>query len=74
MDFHRERPIKHAAFGNGPHTCPGAILARRELKVFLEEWLKRIPDFAIQPGAEMPAHAGGVWGIENLPLYWPSEA
>jgi len=71
VDFHRTGN-RHLTFAAGPHRCIGSHLARRELKIAIEEWLKRIPDFAIKPGAEMPAHAGGVWGIENLPLYWPA--
>jgi cytochrome P450 len=70
VDFDRERPIKHAAFGNGPHTCPGAILARRELKVFLEEWLKRIPDFQIEPGSKPEFAIGMVNTVTRLPLVW----
>jgi cytochrome P450 len=70
VDFHRATN-RHLTFAAGPHRCIGSHLARRELKIALEEWLKRIPDFGIKPDAEMPAHAGGVWGIENLPLYWP---
>jgi cytochrome P450 len=70
VDFRRERPIKHAAFGNGPHTCPGAILARRELKVFLEEWLKRIPDFQIEPGQAPRFAVGMVNTVTVLPLVW----
>jgi cytochrome P450 len=74
VDFRRERPIKHAAFGNGPHTCPGAILARRELKVFLEEWLKRIPEFEIEPGAQPQFAVGMVNTVTSLPLVWPVAA
>ena len=70
VDFHRERPIRHAAFGNGPHTCPGAVLARRELKVFLEEWLTRIPDFQIEPGREPQFAVGMVNTVTVLPLVW----
>ena len=66
-----ERPVnRHLTFAAGPHRCIGSHLARRELKIAFEEWLKRIPDFSIKPASEMPAHAGGVWGIENLPLTW----
>jgi cytochrome P450 len=71
VDFHRERPIPHAAFGNGVHTCPGAVLARREIKVFLEEWLARIPDFAIKPGTTPVVEAGNVSGVVELQLSWP---
>jgi cytochrome P450 len=70
VDFHRERPIRHAAFGNGPHTCPGAVLARRELKVFLEEWLPRIPDFQVEPGREPHFAVGMVNTVTVLPLVW----
>ena len=70
VDFSRERPIRHAAFGNGPHTCPGAVLARRELKVFLEEWLPRIPDFQVEPGREPQFAVGMVNTVAVLPLVW----
>jgi cytochrome P450 len=70
IDFRRTNK-RHLTFLVGPHRCIGSHLARRELRIAIEEWLKRIPDFSIKPGAEMPAHAGGVWGIENLPLEWP---
>jgi cytochrome P450 len=72
VNFDRERPIKHAAFGNGPHTCPGAILARRELKVFIEEWLPRIPDFSIAPGHKPEYAVGMVNTVTALPLVWPT--
>lgn len=71
VEFHRERPIPHAAFGNGVHTCPGAVLARREIKVFLEEWFKRIPDFEIRPGTTPIVEAGNVSGVVELQLSWP---
>jgi len=71
VDFRRPQN-RHLTFAAGPHRCIGSHLARRELKIALEEWLKRIPDFAIEPGAPTPAHATGVWGIDNLPLYWPA--
>ena len=70
VDFARPAPIHHAIFGNGPHTCPGAILARRELKVFLEEWLKRIPDFSVEPGQQPQFAVGLVNSVTVLPLVW----
>lgn len=48
IDFHRG-VSKHNTFGNGPHACVGATLARAEIRIFLEEWLKRIPHFGLQP-------------------------
>jgi len=72
VDFTRSAN-RHLTFAAGPHRCIGSHLARREIKIAIEEWLKRIPSFAIREGAVMPAHAGGVWGIENLPLVWPAK-
>jgi len=70
VDFERKRP-EHAAFGNGPHACPGAVLARRELKVFLEEWLSRIPEFEIKAGTKPLLATGMVNGVLKLELSWP---
>lgn len=74
VDFDRPTPIRHAAFGNGPHICPGGILARRELKVFLQEWLARIPDFAIKPGTTPKIVTGMVNAVQELHLVWEPKA
>lgn len=70
VDFERKGGV-HAAFGNGPHACPGAILARRELRIFLREWLSRIPDFRIKPGTRPVLATGMVNGVLKLELVWP---
>ena len=71
VDFHRKpSSIKHAAFGAGPHVCPGNVLARRELIVFLEEWLPAIPDFEIDPERPPVFAAGSVNGVDKLYLTW----
>lgn len=64
------KPVIHAAFGNGPHRCPGSFLARTEIKVFLQEWLKRIPDFRVTPGEQPRTASGAVNGVLHLPLVW----
>jgi cytochrome P450 len=69
VDFSRPTPI-HSTFGNGVHRCPGSLLARTELKIFLEEWLKRIPDFRIKPGATAGVRAGVNATMHLLPLVW----
>ena len=58
------------SFGRGAHKCPGANLARSELRIFLEEWLKRIPDFEIAPGESSPTAGGNVVTVRSLPLVW----
>lgn len=70
VNFERPAPIPHAAFGNGPHRCPGSILARREIKVWLEEWLPRIPEFGLKPGTKPVQDAGMVNSVSELWLSW----
>lgn len=62
---------KHISFGRGPHQCIGSFLARTEIRVFLNEWLKRIPHFALKDGAEVLMSPGKGNRITNLPLVWP---
>lgn len=69
IDFHRGRII-HSTFGAGPHRCPGSFLARTELKVYLEEWLSRIPDFQVKPGHKPVFESGLVNCLHRLPLSW----
>lgn len=73
-DFERKNAGEHASFGNGPHRCAGAMLARKEFTVFLEEWFKRIPDFSLKPGARPTFKYGMVNCITSLPLVWPVDA
>jgi len=70
VDFSRPAPIPHATFGNGPHRCPGSILAKRELLLWLEEWLKRIPEFRVKPGTVPQQDAGMVNNVSELWLSW----
>jgi cytochrome P450 len=70
VDFTRPGAHNHAAFGRGIHSCPGHVLARRELKIFLEEWLSRIPDFALAPGSTPLFSTGFVTSLGELRLVW----
>ena len=47
-------------------------LARAEMHVFLEEWLKAIPDFRLDPENPPISHSGLVNGMTTLPLVWDS--
>ena len=62
---------RHFTLAGGVHLCLGAHLARRELRVLLEEWFQRIPEpFGVKAGADTTA-APGLLSIRNLPLVWP---
>jgi len=41
---------RHWGYGGGPHRCLGSHLARLELTLIINEWLKRVPDFDLAPG------------------------
>jgi cytochrome P450 len=69
IDLTRE-DNRHTAFAYGPHRCLGSHLARREIVVGLEEWLKRIPTFRIKEGTAPITYGGHVFGIEKLILDW----
>ena len=69
IDFDRPRKTI-LAFTVGVHSCMGAHLARLEVKIALEEWLKRVPDFSVKPGTKIEYRPGGVVGPEFLPLVW----
>lgn len=69
VDFQR-RGGQHVTFGKGPHFCLGAYLARVEVRITLEEWLRRIPEFELEPGARLQWRGGLVGAVEKLPLVW----
>lgn len=67
FDIEREK-IKHLAFTRGTHHCLGAILARLEIKVFLEELLSAFEHLELAQGAVRRS----TWlmrGFEQLPLH-----
>lgn len=63
----------HVAFSTGPHTCVGNFLARAEMRVLTEEWIRRIPRFRIKPGTEPRWRMGGVMALSNVHLEWPTD-
>jgi cytochrome P450 len=59
---------RHAAFGLGRHRCLGSNLARMELRVALQEWLARYPDFELADPSTVTWSAGQVRGPRTLPV------
>jgi cytochrome P450 len=59
---------RHVAFGVGIHRCAGSNLARMELRVALEEWLARMPEFRLAEGEEVTWAGGQVRGPRHLPV------
>jgi cytochrome P450 len=70
-EFRLDRfPNPHLAFGAGPHRCPGAHLARLELRVAMEEWHRLIPDYELAADPPVAEYVGAVAGLDALPLRW----
>lgn len=67
LDRQRNR---HLAFGVGIHRCIGSNLARMELRVGIEEWLGRIPEFelAVDDPDAVRWSPGQVRGPRELPI------
>ncbi len=72
VDFARPNVKAHTlAFGTGVHMCSGHNLARRELRVTLEETLPRLRNLRLKPSADIEYTSGGTVTISSrLPLVW----
>jgi cytochrome P450 len=64
------RKEQHMTFNTGPHRCVGLNLARLEMKVFYQEWLKRVPPFRLDPQAPPRFSGGFSLALTSLPLVW----
>jgi cytochrome P450 len=62
----------HIAFGVGIHRCVGSNLARMELRVALEEWMARIPEFTLEDPAAVTWAGGQVRGPRQCMVVFPT--
>jgi cytochrome P450 len=69
VDFDREKN-PHIAFGVGIHRCAGSNLARMEMKVAIQELLKRIPDFELADPDNVTWAGGQVRGPRKMAIRW----
>ncbi|MFF4600751.1 cytochrome P450 [Amycolatopsis sp. NPDC001319] len=72
LDFHRESPRAHVAFGYGAHQCIGQQLARVELQEALTRLFRRVPDLRLAVPRESLGfkHNTLVYGVRELPIAW----
>jgi cytochrome P450 len=65
-----DRKPRHITFGTGTHNCLGVHLAKRELRIVIEEFLARFRDIRLKPGEPCRHHTGRTFGMDYLPLEW----
>lgn len=68
-DPHRidpDRKARHLTLATGVHNCLGAHLAKREIKIVLEEWLSAFKDIRVSDGMPQKWNATGVWAMTEL--------
>jgi cytochrome P450 len=62
----------HVAFGGGVHRCLGSHLARREMRIVVEEFHRLIPEYTLAEGAEPEiVYPSGTFHLRSLPLVFP---
>ncbi|HVT68584.1 MAG TPA: cytochrome P450 [Trebonia sp.] len=71
VDLDRPNVRDHLAFGRGLHTCPGAPLARAEIRVALETLVRRLPGLRLADGYQ-PTYIASYFfrGLESLDVAW----
>jgi cytochrome P450/ferredoxin-NADP reductase len=52
IDLYRDNTTEHLTFGYGSHQCMGKNIARMELRIFLEEFIKRLPHLKLKADQE----------------------
>jgi cytochrome P450 len=70
-DLDRPNVRDHLAFGHGLHSCPGAPMARAEIRVALETLLRKLPGLRLADGYE-PTYIASYFfrGLESLHITW----
>jgi cytochrome P450 len=69
-----DRKAQHMTLGTGIHLCQGHLLAKLEMRIVLEQFLKRFQNICIPKGANPTWTSRGVWGFQQLPLGWDRSA
>jgi cytochrome P450 len=61
-------PNTHTTFGAGNHRCIGSHVARMELRVGLEAWLERVPEFQVPTDFRPDYDVSNTAALNSLPM------
>lgn len=65
----RRATNRHMSFGRGIHRCLGSHLARLEMKVMVQQILRRLPDYTVDEGGlVLHSDVGIAYGYEAVPI------
>jgi len=71
FDPSRSNAKRHLGLGHGAHFCMGAPLARMEMKVILEELVRRLPHMQLKPDQKFRYFPTLTFrGVQNLEVKW----
>ena len=59
---------RHVAFGAGIHRCLGSNLARLEMQVAVETFLRHVPEFSLDPAGTVEWSVGQIRGPRRIPI------
>jgi cytochrome P450 len=75
FDVTREHVMRHMSFGQGPHACVGAPLARQEMVTAFERLLARLDDLGLEPGRPAERNHGLLfYSFKALPIQFKDTA
>lgn len=69
-----DRKSRHIAFGTGAHNCLGLHLAKREIRIVIEEFLQRFANIRLAGEGAMQFHTGRTFGVDRLQLCWDQKS
>lgn len=71
LDLYRDNAVDHLSFGYGAHQCMGKNIARMEMRIFIEEFSKRLPHAWLKPDQEFKYLPNTAFrGPESLWIQW----
>ncbi|MEO0976590.1 MAG: cytochrome P450/oxidoreductase [Pseudomonadota bacterium] len=70
FDIYRDNAVDHLTFGYGSHQCMGKNIGRMEMRIFLEEFTRRLPHLKLSEQAFSYVPSTSFRGPEELWVEW----